>query len=98
MPCDYSLYPSDWKTVIRPRILARATWGDIIVPRCEWCGAVNYESHPDTGSKVVLTVAHIDHGLENNDDENLAALCQRCHLEHDRGYHSENRKKEMRSE
>ena len=27
--------------------------------RCEWCGAVNYIPHPDTGSKVVLTIAHV---------------------------------------
>lgn len=33
---------------------------------------------------VILTVAHLDHGLSNHDDSNLAALCQRCHLNHDR--------------
>lgn len=32
---------------------------------------------------VVLTVAHLDHTTTNNADENLAALCQRCHLLHD---------------
>ena len=36
------------------------------------------------GSRVILTVAHLDHGLTNHDDSNLAALCQRCHLNHDR--------------
>ncbi len=34
--------------------------------------------------KIVLTVAHLDHTPENNDLENLRALCQRCHLRYDR--------------
>lgn len=49
----------------------------------------------DTGShvvRIVLTVAHIDHNKTNNDDANLAALCQRCHLNHDRKQHAENRR------
>ena len=41
---------------------------------------------------VVLTVAHIDHDKTNNDDANLAALCQRCHLGHDRKHHEQNRR------
>ncbi|MDO7873985.1 hypothetical protein Q5H93_04505 [Hymenobacter sp. ASUV-10] len=34
--------------------------------------------------RIVLTIAHLDHGLINHSDSNLAALCQRCHLNHDR--------------
>ncbi|MEL7123866.1 MAG: hypothetical protein AAFO07_30795, partial [Bacteroidota bacterium] len=34
--------------------------------------------------KIVLTVAHLDHDIHNNSFFNLAALCQRCHLNHDR--------------
>lgn len=33
---------------------------------------------------VVLTVAHLDHTTTNDADDNLAALCQRCHLIHDK--------------
>lgn len=33
---------------------------------------------------VVLTVAHLDQDTTNNDPANLKALCQRCHLNHDR--------------
>lgn len=33
---------------------------------------------------IVLTTAHLDHNIENNDLDNLKALCQRCHLFHDR--------------
>lgn len=29
--------------------------------------------------RIVLTVAHLDHTPENCADENLRALCQRCH-------------------
>lgn len=34
--------------------------------------------------KIILTVAHLDHKLVNHEDDNLAALCQRCHLNYDR--------------
>ena len=33
--------------------------------------------------KVVLTIAHLDHDTTNNSDENLKALCQRCHNRYD---------------
>lgn len=37
---------------------------------------------------VVLTIAHLDHQPENRADDNLRALCQRCHLKHDRKHHA----------
>jgi len=43
-------------------------------------------------TRVVLTVAHVDHDKTNNAEDNLAALCQRCHLNHDRKQHAENRR------
>lgn len=43
-------------------------------------------------TKVVLTTAHLDHNKNNNRFNNLAALCQRCHLKHDAKQHAENRK------
>ena len=69
-------YPKDWKQ-IRDRILNRAKG------KCERCGAMNYLPHPETGSKVVLTIAHINHTPEDCCDENLLALCQLCHNRHD---------------
>jgi hypothetical protein len=36
---------------------------------------------------IILTVAHLDHDPSNNDRGNLKALCQRCHLDHDRDLH-----------
>lgn len=84
---DYSEYPPDWWKR-RERILKRA--GN----RCEWCGAENKRPHPVTGSKVVLTIAHLDHDHDNWDvaDDRLAALCQRCHLNYDRPRHINKRK------
>lgn len=43
-------------------------------------------------TKIILTVAHIDHDKTNNRFENLAAWCQKCHLTHDIKQHVENRK------
>lgn len=39
-------------------------------------------------TKIVLTVAHLDHDKNNNRFHNLAALCQSCHLHHDRHHHA----------
>lgn len=43
-------------------------------------------------SKIILTVAHIDHDKNKNRFSNLAALCQKCHLKHDLPHHIMNRK------
>ena len=47
------------------------------------CAAMNGEKHPTTKSVVVLTVAHLDHTPENCDNDNLKAMCQRCHNSYD---------------
>jgi 5-methylcytosine-specific restriction endonuclease McrA len=129
MPCDYSKYPKNWKTKIRPDILERAGH------KCEQCGVPNYkyifrgyldniEVYQDSdlnffkadnselidrfhcedvkplksgdinqkAIKVVLTISHTDHNIENNDYRNLKALCQRCHNRHDAQYRANNRK------
>lgn len=36
---------------------------------------------------IVLTIAHLNHQPADNRDENLAALCQWCHLKHDVRFH-----------
>lgn len=43
-------------------------------------------------TKIILTVAHIDHTKTNNKFHNLIALCQRCHLGHDLQQHITARK------
>lgn len=81
-----SRYPADWG--LRSRFVRHVRARN----RCEWCGAVNGEPHPDTGSKVVLTCAHVfDYRPEAAGLLNLAALCQRCHNRHDAKARSEGR-------
>lgn len=76
-------YPPEWP-LISLWVRVCAGW------RCEWCDAIQGEPHPVTGSKVVLTVAHVDDpSPENVDPRNLAALCQKCHLGHDQKHHIE---------
>ena len=41
-----------------------------------------------TGSRVVLTAAHLDHDPGNWVDPRLAALCNGCHLHYDREHHA----------
>lgn len=83
-PENKSKYPENWKEISEYIRFVRA--GN----KCEFCSAENYCPHPVTGSKVILTVAHLDHDPENNDFDNLKALCQKCHLSYDAKHHSEN--------
>ena len=56
--------------------------------------AHNQELLADFQSKpirVVLTVAHLNHDTADNSDDNLRALCQRCHNRHDVEYRKKNR-------
>lgn len=100
---DYSRYPKNWKEVSQSiRLRSKGV--------CECCGecgkhigrcsAENYKPHPITGSKVVLTVAHMGYprnGRPGNKRDkmdvrrrNLKAMCQRCHLLFDLDEHKEN--------
>lgn len=88
------LYPKDWPA-ISLAVRTEAAWC------CEWCGRA--ESEPTAAAKrarpgskaskarVVLTVAHLDQDPTNNARDNLAALCQACHLGHDAHQHAANR-------
>ena len=42
--------------------------------------------------KIILTIAHLDHDVNNNDFSNLKSLCQRCHNRYDIEFRKENRK------
>lgn len=97
MPADMKRYLPDWKA-IRARILERDGH------KCRWCGAANYEPHPITGSKVVLTIMHWpDHNPANCTDDNLSSACQKCHNGMDAPHRAINaaatrrRKREQRS-
>lgn len=83
MPVDYSRYPANWHEISRRIRFERAQ------NKCEWCGAANGEPHPVTGSKVVLTVMHLNHDPMDCRDENLKSACQKCHLTYDGPIHAQ---------
>lgn len=84
LPENKKRYPANWND-IRKKILERAN------NKCEFCGIENYTIKPN-GSRVVLTIAHLDHTPENCDPENLRALCQSCHNKYDAKHRAETRK------
>lgn len=81
-PENRARYPRDWK-VISLQVREAAGWRCEGSPAYPDCRAANGEPHPSTGSKVVLTVAHLDHQPDNCARENLKAWCQRCHNTYD---------------
>ena len=93
MSFDPKEYPPNWKE-IRARILKRAGNRCEGSPKFPDCRAENHKPHPVTGSRVVLTIAHVNHDKSNWDvkDEELAANCQKCHLSRDINFHVANRK------
>lgn len=93
------LYPPDWDEISLRIRNDRAKGCCECVGECgthgiPWapCPAVNRELHPVTGSRVVLTVAHLNHDPRDCRDENLKAMCQKCHLNYDADHHAETRK------
>lgn len=88
-PSQLERYPDDWDE-ISLRVRTEAGWRCEGSPAYPDCRARNGEPHPVTGSRVVLTVAHLDHQPENNQRSNLRAWCQRCHLTYDAQHHARN--------
>ena len=96
MKCDHTTgYPHNWPAISRG-IRARAK------DRCECTGecGLHHEHRCEERNgqpakwakgKVILTVAHLNHIPGDCRDENLKALCQRCHLRYDRERHKETR-------
>lgn len=96
-PENRDRYPANWPTISLDIRTQRAQG------RCECIGECGRGTHTGrcpntngghaygTGSKVVLTVAHLDHTPENCDPDNLRAMCQGCHLHYDRDHHAETR-------
>ena len=98
MPIDYSKYSKDWK--LRSRFI-RFYRADNM---CEQCGAINHSyvnkysrelclPDEEDAVRIVLTVAHLDHDINNNSFFNIKALCQKCHLRYDSKHHAETRRK-----
>lgn len=84
---DRARYPADWPAISLRIRGARAGWRCERVRDGRRCTARQNRPHPVTGSSVVLTVGHLNHRPEDNAEDNLLAMCQRCHLDWDREHH-----------
>ena len=96
-PENVDRYPPDWPEISLAIRRDRAGWRCECPGRCgrghaHRCEARNGQPHPQTGSRVVLTVAHLDGVPENCADDNLEAMCQACHLSYDLPEHIANRR------
>lgn len=99
-PENRARYGEDWPE------FSRAVRFDRAKGRCECAGecgrpewhlggdgrCVNHHGEPacGTGSRVVLTVAHLCHTPECR--EHVRAFCQGCHLHYDRDHHEQTRR------
>ncbi len=94
-PENRERYPANWSEIVeqvRKRSGNRCEFNIIGIGQFQRCGAVNGQPHPETGSKVVLTVAHLDHIPEHCDMDNLLHGCQKCHNAYDAEHRAQTRK------
>ena len=97
-PENAGRYPKDWKSIslsIRERSGGRCECeGECglhrTTPGPRRCVERNGEPAKWAKGKIVLTVAHLNHKPEDCRDENLKAMCQRCHLRYDQKLHQRN--------
>lgn len=83
-------YPDNWVTIAFEIKHLRAKRRCEGSPQFPDCRAEDRKPHPETGSLVVLTVAHLDHDPTNNRITNLRAWCQRCHNTYDAEHRAKN--------
>lgn len=103
MPMKRELYPADWPDISR-RIRDRAgqrceecgvpNYADIVRDGDAWemfdADRVARRHPYPRVTHIVLTVHHRDADPSNNQDDNLVALCQRCHFAADMDLHKRN--------
>lgn len=111
-PENKKLYPENWKE-IREQILKRADnkcefcgvenyaegYRD---KEGQFIKSVGTQQEADEldGEKIIriiLTIAHLDHNPQNNDPNNLRALCQKCRNNYDKEHRKETRKETLRN-
>jgi len=80
-----SIHSKEWKA-FRAELLERAGHACEGTPQHPDCRAANGQPHPETGGRVVLTIAHMDHDESHADPARCRALCQRCHNKWDAGH------------
>ena len=101
MPMKRDRYPDNWEEISHYIRFVRAGGRCEGTPDYPDCRAEHGQPHPDTGSTVIWTTAHLGtphpdgtpgdkHDKMDVRPENLAALCQRCHLNYDRDEHIAN--------
>lgn len=84
--CRYpggSIRSKEWRA-FRATILERARDACEGTPNRPHCRASNGKPHPETFSRVVLTIAHMDWDETHADPERCRALCQLCHNDWDK--------------
>lgn len=86
----------EWKA-FRASILDRASNRCEGTPQHPDCRAENGTRHPETGSQVVLTIAHMDWDESHADPLRCRALCQRCHNHWDSPHRQKNAARTRRS-
>jgi len=75
------------------RYINSVDW-DMINARIKWsCSNLSESLRYHGFIRVVLTVAHLDHNPANCDNNNLKAMCQRCHNRYDRQHRKDTRMK-----
>lgn len=84
-----SIHSKEWRA-FRAFILFRAANRCEGTPQRPECRAANGQPHPETGSQVVLTIAHMDHDESHADPDRCRALCQRCHNKWDAEHRRQN--------
>lgn len=110
-PENRSRYPANWKQ-IRAAILERAAHKceECGIPNYAYRNRTTDEwtTHlmqvetwtcvdEDKVTRIVLTIAHLDHTPENCSPDNLKALCQRCHLRYDHDLHQRHSRETRRA-
>ena len=94
-PENRDRYPANWREISLRIRTVRAGGQCECLGECGRgthegrCPNVHEEEAYGTGSRVILTVAHLDHTPENCDEQNLRAMCNGCHLHYDRDHHRE---------
>jgi len=101
-PDRAKLYPGGgihskaWRA-FRASLLDRAGNACEGTPQHPDCRAENGKAHPETGGRVVLTIAHMDHDETHADPDRCRALCQRCHNKWDAPHRKKNAAKTRRA-
>lgn len=100
-PCDYDEYHPEWKS-IRRQILDQADnccefggvenygYGERVRGTFRPLDEYTCLMGEERCVRIVLTIAHLDHDVTNNEPCNLRALCQQCHLRWDAEHHQVN--------